>query len=800
MTQIDLTAALLDQVRVAVIAVDLNNVVTHWNREAELLFGFTAEEVIGATSASMGIAPTDKDDADEIGRKILAGESWTGEFPIYTRGGSYRRVHFHAGPVRDADGEVIGLVCVAADAEARAETAAQLSLYQAAIGQSPVGVGVYDDEFRYIRANDALLSFIGKGADEVLHRRVDDVLGPELGGQVIGFLRRVFATGEPILNYEIETRTPAHPDEDRWYQVSYFRLTDHDGKVVGAASLVSDVNEQHRIRDRLRDATERLALLAQVSELLASSLDLDRTLSALARLVVPAFADHCIVDLIDDNDELRRVVVVHAPEIEPEAEPWITPGEVVHYPDAHPCAQALAGGRSVVVSSVPSEIDFDAIAPNAVSAAFARDVGVQAAIACPLVAHGETVGVVSFVASVSGRRYMPDDQRLAEEIAIRAAVAIDNAQLFFRERRTALTLQRSLLPSALPTTSDLDIVAAYNPAGEEGEVGGDWYDVIPLTSGRVAIVIGDVMGRGLRAAALMGQLRAVVRGYAVQDLPPADVVAYLDGVVRDLDDASIVTCVYAVYDPVDRSVCIANAGHLPPLLVTAGGTATPLDDDTGVALGAGIAPFEQIGLDLSDGDGLVFYTDGLVETRGGDIDAAIKRLAEVLSPLPDSLDEACARALSVMGPEGQDDDVAVLIVRAQAAEDVAVAERTFSTDAAVNALLREFATDTLDRWGASEPTIQLAELVVSELVTNVIRYASSLSRDDPKLRIARRNDEVYVEVTDWNGTLPHRRQAAPDDESGRGLALVEALTTHWGSRPILGGGKVVWCILPWHAE
>src|SRR5207249_3050508 len=202
------------------VAVDLDNRVTHWNREAEQLYGWSAAEVIGNTSATIGVEPTDRSQADEIARRILAGQSWTGEFPVMTKSGAYKRMHFHAGPVRDDGGTVIGLVSVANDADEMAETAAQLSLFQSALGQSPVG--------------------------------------------------------------------------------------------VGAASLVSDVDEQHRIRERLRDATERLALLAQVSELLASSLDLERTLGALARLVVPVLADHCVVDLIDDNDVLRRQTVVHA--------------------------------------------------------------------------------------------------------------------------------------------------------------------------------------------------------------------------------------------------------------------------------------------------------------------------------------------------------------------------------------------------------------------------------------------------------------------------------------------------------
>jgi PAS domain S-box-containing protein len=798
---VDISAALLDQVRVAVVAVDLSNRVTHWNREAEQLYGWPAEEVIGQTSTSVGVAPSNKEDADEIGRRILAGESWTGEFPVMTRSGTYKRMHFHAGPVRDEHGSVIGLVAVANDAAEMEDTAAQLSLFQSALGQSPVGVGMYDEECNYIRANDALLEIIGLPGEEVRGRRVRDVLGPILGEQVEAYLTRVFRTGKPVINHEVHGPTPLHPDEDRWYQVSYFRLTDTDGNVVGAASLVSDVDDQHRIRDRLHEATERLALLAKISELLASSLNLDRTLAALARLVVPGFADHCIVDLIDDNDELRRRAVVHAPEIAPTpGEPWAQPGEVVDYPDAHPVAQALASGRAVTLHAAPTDSDDDALAANKAAPEDARQVGVQSAVAVPLVAHGQTIGVVSFASSASGRRYTLDDQRLAEEIAVRAAASIDNAQLFRREQQTALTLQRSLLPGALPETEDLAAAAAYFPAGDEGEVGGDWYDVIPLPSGRVAIVIGDVMGRGIRAAAMMGQLRAVVRGYAVQDLPPVDVVAYLDDLVRNLDEASIVTCVYAVYDPLDRSACISNAGHLPPLLVNGAGATKILNDTTGIALGAGKAPFEQFEVELGDGDGLVLYTDGLVETRGTDIDDGIDALANAVSPLPDSLEEACARALSVRRPDAQDDDVAVLVVRARTRTHASIVEQEFTPSAETNSEMRALARSVMAEWGAPEETAQTVELVVSELVTNVIRYAASSFLERPRLRLARRREEVFVEVTDWNGTLPHRRHARPTDEVGRGLALVEAVGLRWGSRPIIGGGKAVWCALSWHPD
>jgi PAS domain S-box-containing protein len=792
---VDLTAALLDQVRVAVIAVDLDGKVTHWNREAEQLFGWAGDEVIGKTSKLQGVSPQAQAQAEEIGRMVLAGKSWTGDFVVGTRSGEQRRVHYHAGPVRDADGGVIGLCAVASDAEEMAETATQLSLFQAIVGQSPVGVGVYDSECRYVRANPALLDIIGRSADEVLGHTVEDVLG-DLGKQVAPFIQRVLATGDPVINRELRGRTPGVVgDEDRWYQVSYFRLTDHDDNVVGAASLVSDVTDQREVRERLREATERLALLAQVSELLAASLEFDRTLSAFASLVVPAFADHCVIDLLDEEGELRRLAVVHAPSVEPEGTPWAAPGDVVNYPPSHPATIALTTDTALIVTGDPASYDFEAVAPSAESAAFARRVGLRSAIACPLSARGQTLGVVSFGSSVSGRRFGEEDRRLAEELAIRAGVAIDNARLFAREQQVAVTLQRSLLPGSITGADSLDVAAAYLPAGER-DVGGDWYDVIPLSCGRVAIVIGDVMGRGVRAAALMGQLRAAIRGYAVQDLPPIDVMTYLDDFVGGLVESAIVTCVYAVYDPVDHRVCLASAGHVPPLLVPADGPATVLDELAGVALGAGTTMHSQTEVALRPGDGLVLYTDGLVERRGEDIDEGIARLADVMTPLPASLEDACDEAVAAMGrDDGHDDDVAVLVVRAANAE-YDVATHRFRPQADAVSGMRVFTTKTLAEWALPEELIETAELIVSELATNVVRYAALDARSEPTMRLLRNKAELFVAVTDWNGTLPHRRDAQADEETGRGLALVEALADRWGARPIAGGGKVVWCALP----
>ena len=298
---------------------------------------------------------------------------------------------------------------------------------------------------------------------------------------------------------------------------------------------------------------------------------------------MPQVADHCIVDLVDEGSlvaapgrpvALRRYVVVHGPGVEVpppappgEGDPWTPVGRLVTYPAGHPVTEALARDETVVMHIDPATFDYGAIAPNPASARSARTLPLRSATAVPLRARGRTVGQLSLITSVSGRSPTEDEVLLARQLADRAAVAIDNARLHRRERERALLLQHSLLPQQLPDVPGLETAARYLPAGstEEG-VGGDWYDVVPLPGGRTAIVVGDVMGRGLPAA-LMGQLRAALRAYAIQDQAPADVLTSADELVRGLADDVIVTCVFAVADPRDGTVTVANAGHVPPILL-----------------------------------------------------------------------------------------------------------------------------------------------------------------------------------------------------------------------------------------
>jgi PAS domain S-box-containing protein len=667
---------------------------------------------------------------------------------------------------------------------------AQLATFQAVLGQSPIGAGIFDVDCRYVVVNDALQKIIGLPPEELIGRPVESVLGG-LGERVADNLRAAMAGGDPLVNQEFVGSTFAHDGEPRAFLASYFRLMDGRGRVTGAASLVTDVTEQRRTREELVAANARLALLSRVSATLASCLDEQDALSALAELVVPSFADHCVVDLLDGGD-VRRVALVHADGLAPEREAWVPPGRLVDYPDNHPTLLAMRN-RTAVLEHAQDSSEFRHIAPTPESAEFGHRIGIRSAMTAPLVARGDVLGAVSFVTSASGRAFSTADLEFGEELAARVAIALDNARLFAREQRIALTLQRSLLPETLPVTPALETAAVYRPAALDGSVGGDWYDVIALPCGRVALVMGDVMGRGVPAAALMGQLRAAVRAYAAQDLPPGDLLGHLDGLVRGLTDDTLVTCVYAVYDPVEEALCLANAGHLPPMVRTRQGV--QLLDVNGVVLGAGHGSYEQTEVPFPADAVLAVYTDGLVERRATDIDAGITRLVRLLRDADGALDEAAQRMVDALGGETADvDDVALMLVRPRVAHRPRVARYDVVPHAAKVRDIRRFAVLTLSEWGDLDATVvDAVQLVASEMMTNVIRHAAG---HEAAVRIEHHGDFLVVAVIDPDSAPPRLVRSMPDDEGGRGLHLVDAVADRWGTRPLASGGKVVWCELP----
>lgn len=364
-----------------------------------------------------------------------------------------------------------------------------------------------------------------------------------------------------------------------------------------------------------------------------------------------------------------------------------------------------------------------------------------------------------------------------------------------RHRETAVTLQRSLLPQELEQPDDLRIAATYQPGGTDAAVGGDWYDVITLGAGRTALVIGDVMGRGVRAAAVMGQLRTAVRAYARLDLPPHEVLQLLDGLAAEIDASQIATCAYAVHDPNEGLLVYASAGHLPILVCHEDGTVHRAEDPTGPPLGTGGWIHTSGTIALPPGSTAVLYTDGLVERRSEDIDEGVAALERALSGAKGSPQVVCDRLIRSLGVTAEhDDDVAVLVVQHPARTGVsaelfhnASLDLLGGIEAAPRA--RAFATGVLTSWRFPVELCDLGVLAAGELVANSLKHGTPPMR----LGLRRTDRRLIIEVTDGDDHLPRRRRADPADEAGRGISIVATIASSWGSRRTPGGGKAVWC-------
>ncbi|MFE0739079.1 SpoIIE family protein phosphatase [Streptomyces sp. NPDC058855] len=395
-----------------------------------------------------------------------------------------------------------------------------------------------------------------------------------------------------------------------------------------------------------------------------------------------------------------------------------------------------------------------------------------------------------------------DSPRTGGAVLVHAADVTDHADAAERlraserrHRETAVTLQRSLLPQELEQPDDLRIAATYQPGGTDAAVGGDWYDVITLGAGRTALVIGDVMGRGVRAAAVMGQLRTAVRAYARLDLPPHEVLQLLDGLAAEIDASQIATCVYAVHDPNEGKLVYASAGHLPILVRDEDGTVRRAEDPTGPPLGTGGWLHASGSIALPPGSTAVLYTDGLVERRREDIDEGVAALARALSGASGTPQVVCDRLLRSLGVTAEhDDDVAVLVVQHPSREGAdaelfhnAALELLGGVEAAPRA--RAFASGVLASWRFPVELRDLGVLATSELVANSLQHGTPPMR----LRLRRTDRRLIIEVTDGDDHLPRRRRAETEDEAGRGISIIATIASSWGSRRTPGGGKAVWC-------
>ncbi|MCX4911450.1 SpoIIE family protein phosphatase [Streptomyces sp. NBC_00878] len=669
-------SGLLDVLGVASVVLDTEGRVVLWSPQAEELFGYPAAEALGQFAARLMVHEQHVDLVVKLFSDVMeTGRSWAGGFPVRHKDGTTRLVEFRNMRLLDDRGGVYALG-LAADQSTVHRLERDVALSVRMVSQSPIGLAVLDRDLRYVSVNPALERINGIPAAEHVGRTIREAL-PFLDVDAIeSTARQVLDTGLPVVEQSTVGRTPADPDEDHAWSASYYRLEDSLDTVLGVAVSVVDVTERHRSTIEAEAARRRLTVIADASARIGTTLELDRTACELADVAVPELADIASVDLLEAVVEGRRsdlgpteptlirTLAVKADHAAVEASDGVAPpGQVARYDADCLVAQCIRTGLPVMVSQVKDE-DLPRIAQAPGAAVLLDRAGVHSYLAVPLIARGEVLGALDLKRTRNPVPFGDDDLALARELAARAAVQIDNARWYQNARNTAITLQRSLLPSLPSTTAGLEVASRYQPAGAAGEVGGDWFDVIPLDCDKTALVVGDVMGSGINAAATMGRLRTATSTLASLDLDPARLLEHLDKTTGGLDE-SIATCVYAVYDPHRHQCRIANAGHLPPARIRVGHPPELLELPTGAPLGVGGVAFSTITVDFDPGDQLVFYTDGLVETRRHDLDDRLDTLLGLLDDPAHPLEDVCDLLLSTLHHPDNHDDVALLIARAQ---------------------------------------------------------------------------------------------------------------------------------------
>ncbi|GAA0691640.1 SpoIIE family protein phosphatase [Kitasatospora atroaurantiaca] len=783
--------------------IDAHGVLTSWSPGAQRLLGYTADEVRGRRGADLLHTPADT--ARYVGRCRTAETTALGTAVVRHRDGSRVEVGLWVHPLVSTAGEPHWLI-QAEDTEAIRQQDLGRALLRGLFTESPFHIDVFDTQLRFVAQNARRLRGF---ASKVLGLTMREV-APDGLLDLTAFearQRQVLATGEALVATEVPSGHPDDPDHDKAWSETIVPLRSGSGEVIGLAHAVFDVTEKVRAR-------ERLALVNDASSRIGSTLDVLRTAQELTEFAVPVFADHAYVNLLEPvlgGEEPVAGPVAEAVPLRRAASssvPGGPGGAAVVTGDVDPLtsgagslfARALASRELVLLTGEELLAELTAAWPD--RAALAREHGVRSWLLVPMAARGAVLGAVVFVRFGGRRAFEADDELLAEEFVARAAVCIDNASRYTRERTTALALQRSLLPQHLPVLGAVEAAWRYLPASGHTVLGGDWFDVIPLSGARVALVVGDVTGHGLHSAVTMGRLRTAVRTLADLDLSPEELLTRLDEQVHRLQDgrregltggAAGTTCVYALFDPITRRCVLARAGHPPPVRVSADGKVELLDLPCGPPLGLGGAPFESSEVTLTDGDLLVLYTDGLVESRDQSIDVGTERLREALSdpqvpsfPRPGDI---CAAVTRQLLPEHPQEDAALLVARVHALGPDRHVTWELASEPEVVGRARTLAARKLAEWGLEELEFT-TELVVSELVTNAIRYGNP----PITLRLIR-DRSLICEVSDGSSTSPHVRRALDTDEGGRGLYMVAQLVQLWGTR-YHARGKTIWAEQP----
>ncbi|MFD7322532.1 SpoIIE family protein phosphatase [Streptomyces sp. NPDC059875] len=668
------------------------------------------------------------------------------------------------------------------------------------------GVLIIDADRRLLLANDEARRLLDLAPDAEQRHVTELGLAPQTAA--------LLSSGRVVTD-------EVHLAGDRLLAVNVRPTAPYRGRPTGTVMTLRDSTELATVSGRAEVARGRLQLLYEAGVRIGTTLDVVRTAEELTEVAVPRFADFVTVELLAPVlrgeepsgavTEMRRTALsgVRA------EHPFQPVGDLIRcVVPTTPMAQALDSGHAVLVAELTTADGWRAQDPDGATTALAY--GLHSLVAVPLLARGVVLGMANFWRADTPDAFGEEDLTFAEELTARAAVSIDNARRFTREHAMAVTLQRSLLPRVLPELSAVDVAYRYLPA--KAGVGGDWFDVIPLPGARVALVVGDVVGHGLHAAATMGRLRTAVHNFSTLDLPPDELLGHLDELIDRIDrpDTGDVgggagaggdddesddegdegsdrmtgaTCLYVVYDPASGRCTIARAGHPGPALVHTDGRVEFPEVPAGLPLGVGGMPFETTELQLPEGSRLVLFTDGLLEDRDRDFDTGLGLLREALGTTGRSPEQACADVLTALLVPAPDDDIALLVADTRRLEADRIAEWDVPADPAEVSRIRNAGAAQLDAWELDAIAFT-AELILSELITNAIRYGAEPIR----VRLLR-DRRLICEVSDGSSTAPHLRYAATTDEGGRGLFLVAQFAERWGTR-YTERGKVIWAELP----
>ncbi|MEV8427750.1 ATP-binding SpoIIE family protein phosphatase [Streptomyces chartreusis] len=785
------------RIPLAVVVVDREGLVSHWSSGARRLFGATKEEALGRPAVDLlpvsGALPEDDDPSlygaygayDGLGHDLET--SLDGRL-YYPAAGRARLTV----PERDRVDVLWWAYPLIGPGPER------LLVLGADVGRLRQEDGEDDPGFDRVAPGFALHTDF-PGAED-LAGKLPEILpsmSVEESARIVG---QILELGYPVLEFSQNDRVPVTPDWGVPRRVE--RRARRERAAQAAAQGLPIPREYSDEAEDLEYAAvrERLEFLNEVSGRIGTSLDLSRTIVEVSRAVVPRFTDVAGTYLReqvvagegfpdgapDATTMWHRVAVEHTDE--PGRWDDVVPvGEAMPFPAHTPFFQCMTSGEPVLVPRISEQMG------HAIASQFEkRDIRPlitgRSMLVVPLKARNVVLGFMILLRHPERVEFNDMDRVTGAELAARAGLVLDNARMYTYQESVAETLQDSMLPHIPPRMAGCDIATRYLPGTLLGRVGGDWFDSVKLPGARTALVVGDVMGHGLNSAAMMGQLRTAVQTMAALDLPPAQLLRNLDDLAQRLGDTYLATCLYAVYDPIAGELHIANAGHIPPVLVRAGdGRSELLDLPTGAPIGVGGVPFEAVRVRVQPGDRLVMCTDGLVEMRGEDIGVGLATLCESAAHPAASMDDACdtiIRALNTRG--GRKDDVALLMARLNGIEPEDVASWRIGLDPEEVGRARDVVREQLHDWGLAR-LADTAELLAGELVTNAVRHSHGRPVE---LRLVR-GDTLLCEVDDDDHDLPTLLSAGPFDDAGRGLRVVSMLAREWGTSRT-SAGKTVW--------